>query len=42
VSQIATLSLQALENSPAATHTLKFVAVDSAGNKTTSEYTFVK
>ena len=42
VSQVATLSLEALENSPAATHTLTFVAVDSAGNKTTMEYTFVK
>ena len=42
VSQVATLSLEALENSPAATHTLTFEAVDSAGNKTTMEYTFVK
>ena len=42
VSQEATLSLKALENTPATTHTLTFEAVDSAGNKIRNEYTFVK
>lgn len=42
VSQEATLSLKALENTPVTTHTLTFEAVDSAGNKTRNEYTFVK
>ncbi|MBP3426507.1 MAG: M23 family metallopeptidase [Rikenellaceae bacterium] len=42
VSRIATLDLDQYKTSPATTHTLTFETVDGVGNKTRTEYTFVK
>lgn len=42
VSRIATLNLKECEITPASTHTLTFEVVDGVGNKTRTEYTFVK